>query len=119
MTTKIIKRSYIYIAQLGNEEAPQTRLPLGNAMNLLGSHLDYDTKPDIPQPGDRPVTVQQNPSSEKSSCIEVSEADWLVVSVCKFVSEGEEVYFCYCQYSPVEKNWQPVPRTEELLKPSS
>ena len=115
MTTKITKRSYIYIAQQENEEVPQTRLPLGNAMNLLGSHIDYDPKPDIPQPGDRPVIIQKNPSLEKSNCIEVSESDWFVVRVCKFVGEGEEVYFCYCQHSPIEKNWQPVPRTEELL----
>lgn len=115
MTTKKIKRSYLYIAQSENEEVPQTRLPLGNAIRLLGSNIDYDTKPDIPQPGYRPVTIQQNASSEKSSCIEVSEGDWLVVDVCKFTGDAEEVYFCYCQHSPVEKNWKRVPRTEELL----
>ena len=117
MTTKKIKRSYIYVAQSGKEEWPQIRLPLGNAINILGSNIDYDAKPEIPQPGERPVTIQTKPSLEKASSIEVSEGDWLITDVHQFVSDGEEVYFCYCQYSPIKKDWKSVPRTEEFFAP--
>lgn len=105
---------------LGWEE--RQLLPSRNLTSILAEEWHYSSNGEIPKVGDR-VREYMNVSDPGNGVTHGREGEWKVVQVCQFASfdTDERIVVCYCQYQPINDQWEELPRgaaVEALLETS-
>lgn len=84
-------------------------LPGGNLTDTLAEEIDFSGR--LPKLGDRvrDYTELDNPTGET---VHGREGDWVVSRIEHFSSFDTDtrILLCYCEYQPINANWQPLKR---------
>jgi hypothetical protein len=83
-------------------------MPQGSLTSLLWETIDYSGR--LPAPGDRVRNYRQDETTGQIT--DGRNGDWVVTTVQHFSSfdTNDRIIICYCQYQPIEANWQPINR---------
>lgn len=110
----------VYKAEsMGAEGWEQRRLmPSNTGTDILWENWDFSDK--LPQPGDR-IREYGNPLEASNGITHSKQGNWVVTRIEHFSSfdSNDRIVICYCQYQPVEADWQPLRRgrsVPELLE---
>ena len=103
-----------------NAHGWETRtLPWGGLTRILTEHYSWSRRNQIPEIGYRPTIYKSQNLSGRST--HYSPGDWRVVEVDYYPppSEGKlAIAICYCDYSPIERDWKPlnvIPPSPEVV----
>jgi len=89
---------------------------IGSGTYLLHEEMDYSRNRTIPKIGDRLGESKRFADGE----IYHRQSDWLVAKVQSYPAVGEdcdwdEIILCYCQFEPIESQWERVATLEEIV----
>ena len=82
-------------------------MPSGSLTKTLAEHSNYSGK--IPKPGYRLDEFSSPDGSGRDT--HWSPGDWIVTEVDHYPSPSEgkpAIAVCYCEYSPIERDWKPL-----------
>ena len=89
--------------------------PSGNLTDTLAEEIDFSGR--LPQVGERVREYAEldNPAGES---VHGRDSDWFVSRIEQFSSFDTDtrIMLCYCTYSSVETNWQPLNRGKPVAE---
>ena len=100
----------VYKANSRSAEGWENRklMPGGSLTNILSEEWDWSGKP-LPQVGDR-FSVFTNLADPGNGATHGKDADWVVTRISKFSGDDGLVVICWCDYAPVDAEWQKLQR---------
>lgn len=89
---------------------------IGSGTYLLHEEMDYSSNRTILKIGDLLGESKRFPDGE----IYHRQSDWAIVKVQRYPAVGEdcdwdEIVLCYCQFEPIESQWERVQTLEEIV----
>jgi hypothetical protein len=103
-------------------ESDRQLMPQGTPSDILWENWTCETQPIFPQPGDRTRDYDNPNDPGQRGITHGKDGNWTVTRIERFASfETEQrIVVAYCQYDPLEPNWQELRRvppevTEKLL----
>jgi len=94
-------------------------VPWGGLTNILTEHFFWGDHHKLPEPGYRPSVYESQDGGRPST--HYSPSDWVVSRVVYYPRPGDDepaIAICYCDYSPIERDWKPlnvIPPSPEVV----
>lgn len=90
---------------------------------ILAEYFDSSNSP-LPKVGDRPrefCRFEEADPEGIGGSTHSRASDWVITKVDKFVQESSEtkystVIICWCEYDPIEPNWQKIARGKPVAE---
>ena len=110
MTTSNKRTILSYRARMDSHGWLERRLmPSGYITDILAEQSFWGDHHKLPEPGDRFIVTSSRDGSGRST--HSAEGDWIVDRVVYYPRPSDDepaIAICYCEYSPIEKDWKPM-----------